>query len=156
MSELDELRAFVRAAETGGFTAAARSLGVTQTVISRRIKALEERLGVTLFHRTTRAVALTPDGEVLVGYLTGAAIDPQPADGVAAGADPLSLTADPAVVTVGGAAATTLFSGATPGFVGLIQVNFQLPAELPPGRRLTLVIEFGDAATLPLSLPVSP
>lgn len=95
-------------------------------------------------------------GEVLVGYLTGAAIAPQPVDGEAAAADPLSLTVDPAVVTIGGASATTLFSGATPGFVGLIQVNFQLPAELPQGSRLTLVIQFGDAATRPLSLPVGP
>jgi adhesin/invasin len=95
-------------------------------------------------------------GEVLVGYLTGAEISPQPPDGVAAAADPLSLTVDPAEVTVGGEAATTLFSGATPGFVGLIQVNFQLAAALPPGTRLVLVIRFGGAETAPLSLPVEP
>ena len=95
-------------------------------------------------------------GEILVGYLTGAAVTPQPADGEAAQADPLSLTADTAAVTIGGAEATTLFSGATPGFVGLIQVNFQLPEQLPPGSRLLLVIRFGDDSTVPLSLAVAP
>ncbi len=105
--------------------------------------------------------AVTPEnparpGEILVGYLTGAALEPQPPSGEPAAADPLSLTVDPAVVIVGGVEATTLFSGATPGFVGLIQVNFQLPEELPAGGRLEIEIRFGDEGTLPLSLPVAP
>jgi uncharacterized protein (TIGR03437 family) len=103
---------------------------------------------------------VTPDdpaaaGEILVAYLTGAAIDPQPADGAPASADPLSLTVDPAEVTVGGAVATTLFSGATAGLVGLIQVNFQLPQTLPAGSQIDLVIGFGEAATQALPLPIT-
>jgi uncharacterized protein (TIGR03437 family) len=120
-------------------------------------------LGGTVYPVVTHAdgSVVTPanpaaEGEVLVAYLTGAAITPQPPDGSAAGADPLSLTVDEAAVTVGGAAATTLFSGATPGFVGLIQVNFQLPANLPPGSTLVLLIQFGDGETLPLPLPMAP
>jgi len=62
MSELDQLHAFVLTAELRSFTAAARRLGLSQTLVSRRIKTLERRLGLTLFHRTTRAVALTADG----------------------------------------------------------------------------------------------
>jgi uncharacterized protein (TIGR03437 family) len=92
----------------------------------------------------------------LVANLPGAAIPPQPGAGDPAGAGPLSLRVDVAEGTVGGRAATTLFSGATAGFVGLIQVNFQLADSLPPGSKLQLVIQFGDAATLPLSLPVRP
>ncbi|MEZ5363654.1 MAG: hypothetical protein R2748_15250 [Bryobacterales bacterium] len=104
---------------------------------------------------------VTPDNpaapnEVLVAYLTGAAISPQPADGAPASASPLSTTVDPAVVTLGGTAATTLFSGATPGFVGLIQVNFQAPGSLGSGSAAVLIIRFGDRATLELPLPVAP
>jgi uncharacterized protein (TIGR03437 family) len=104
---------------------------------------------------------VTPDnrakaGEILVAYLTGAAVDPNPADGVAAGANPLSLTVAPAEVTVDGVPATTLFSGATPGFVGLIQVNFQLAATVPPGGSLNLILQFADASTIVLPLYVGP
>ncbi|MBI1356690.1 MAG: hypothetical protein GC160_20310 [Acidobacteria bacterium] len=102
---------------------------------------------------------VTPDnpakaGEILVAFLNGAALNPQPADGEAAAADPLSLTADPAEVMVGGSAAETLFSGATPGFVGLIQVNFQMPDPLPAGDRLPLEIHFGEESTTARPLAV--
>ena len=95
-------------------------------------------------------------GEILVAFLTGVAITPQPADGEAASADPISYTVEPAEVTVGGASATTLFSGATAGFVGLIQINFQLPTTLPAGSRLELGMRFGEEATLPLPLAIGP
>jgi len=104
---------------------------------------------------------VTPDnpalpGEVLVAYLNGAAIDPQPADGEPALADPLSLTKEPALVTVGGVEAETLFSGATPAFVGLIQVNFRMPEALPAGGVLELGIAFGEQSTTPRALAVAP
>jgi DNA-binding transcriptional LysR family regulator len=47
----------------GGFSAAARSIGVEKTRLSRRIAALEKRLGVRLLQRTTRALALTEAGQ---------------------------------------------------------------------------------------------
>ena len=62
MDRLDTISAFVAVAETGAFVAAARRLGRSPTVITRAIAALERRLGVRLFDRTTRAVALTEAG----------------------------------------------------------------------------------------------
>jgi len=53
----------VAVAETGSFTAAAERLSTTVASVSRRISELEDRLGVKLFTRTTRHVALNPDGE---------------------------------------------------------------------------------------------
>lgn len=53
---------FVRVADRKSFTAAARQLGVTTAAVSKVIRGLEERLGVTLLLRTSRAVALTPEG----------------------------------------------------------------------------------------------
>ncbi|HEY8380566.1 MAG TPA: LysR family transcriptional regulator [Microvirga sp.] len=64
--QLDQIETFVAIAEHGGFAAAARLLGKDPSVLSRRIDALERRLGVRLFARTTRQVGLT---EVGAAYL---------------------------------------------------------------------------------------
>ncbi|MCD9006461.1 LysR family transcriptional regulator [Luteimonas sp. XNQY3] len=56
---------FVRVAETLSFRRAADSLGQASSAVSRAIRQLEERLGVRLFHRTTRSVSLTDEGATL-------------------------------------------------------------------------------------------
>ncbi|MFK3647817.1 LysR family transcriptional regulator [Lysobacter enzymogenes] len=61
-SELQQIEAFAAVAEHGGFAAAARALGRDGSVVSRRIDALEARLGVRLLSRTTRRVTLTEVG----------------------------------------------------------------------------------------------
>jgi DNA-binding transcriptional LysR family regulator len=53
---------FVRAVELGGFSAAARALNQTPSAVSKAISRLEDRLGVRLLNRTTRSLALTPEG----------------------------------------------------------------------------------------------
>lgn len=60
---LHALRAFETAARLGSFTRAAAELSVTQGAVSRQIRNLEQRLGVTLFVRGDRGVGLTPIGE---------------------------------------------------------------------------------------------
>jgi LysR family transcriptional regulator for bpeEF and oprC len=62
MKSLVELSVFVRAAESKNLSEAARSLGLTPSAVSKRLTKLEDRLGVTLLHRTTRSVALSEDG----------------------------------------------------------------------------------------------
>ena len=56
------LATFVRIAERGSLSAAARDLGMSQPSVSRQLAALEALLGTTLVNRTTHALALTPDG----------------------------------------------------------------------------------------------
>jgi DNA-binding transcriptional LysR family regulator len=63
MSEIADLRVFVRVVERGGFSAASEGLGITPSAVSKLITRLEERLGVRLLHRTTRRLAMTPEGE---------------------------------------------------------------------------------------------
>lgn len=60
---LSHLQAFEAAARTGSVTAAARELNLTQSAVSRQIKALEEQLEVELFHRERQTIRLTPGGE---------------------------------------------------------------------------------------------
>ncbi|WP_395397817.1 LysR family transcriptional regulator [Novosphingobium sp. BL-8A] len=61
-ASLAELEAFATVARRGGFRAAARELGVSSSGLSHAIAALEERMNVRLFNRTTRSVALTAAG----------------------------------------------------------------------------------------------
>ncbi|GLQ61467.1 LysR family transcriptional regulator [Gluconobacter cerinus] len=59
---LDRMRTFVRIAERGNLTAVAREFGHGQSTITRHLHELEQALGVSLFTRTTRRVALTDEG----------------------------------------------------------------------------------------------
>lgn len=60
---LERMRTFVRVAERSSFSAVARELGAGQATISRHVSELEHALGVVLINRTTRRLALTPEGE---------------------------------------------------------------------------------------------
>lgn len=66
--DLTALRSFVTVAEAGGVTRAAGLLNLTQSAVSMQIKRLEESLGLALFLRASRRLALTPEGEQLVAY----------------------------------------------------------------------------------------
>jgi DNA-binding transcriptional LysR family regulator len=67
-----ELEAVVAVARLGGFRAAARDLGMASSALSHAVAALEARLGVRLFNRTTRSVALSPEGEQFIAEVTPA------------------------------------------------------------------------------------
>ncbi|GLY17774.1 LysR family transcriptional regulator [Kineosporia rhizophila] len=60
--ELRQLRCLVAVADNGTFTDAAIELGISQAAVSRSVAALEAALGVTLLHRTTRSVEVSPVG----------------------------------------------------------------------------------------------
>ena len=62
MDRFEDLQAFVTVVEAGSFTAAAERLDIAKSAISRRVSALEERLGVQLLRRTTRRLNLTDTG----------------------------------------------------------------------------------------------
>ncbi|GLS43780.1 LysR family transcriptional regulator [Methylobacterium brachythecii] len=63
METLANLEAFVRSAEFGSFSEAARRLSLTPAAVSRNVAMLERNLGVRLFHRSTRKLTLTEAGE---------------------------------------------------------------------------------------------
>jgi DNA-binding transcriptional LysR family regulator len=65
MQGLQQFIAFAQTARHGGFAAAARAQGVAPSTLAKAVGRLEAALGVKLFHRTTRQVTLTPDGERL-------------------------------------------------------------------------------------------
>lgn len=68
MEGMGDIPVFVAVAETHGFAAAARRLGVSKSAVSKRITAIEQRLGAQLFHRSTRNVSLTEAGEHFLSH----------------------------------------------------------------------------------------
>ncbi|MEI2298587.1 LysR family transcriptional regulator [Ensifer sp. MJa1] len=65
---LDEVLVFTSAASGGSLSEAARRLGISPMVATRRLASLEQALGVRLMHRTTRSLSLTPEGETFLPY----------------------------------------------------------------------------------------
>lgn len=63
MDRLQAMKTFVHVVDEGGFTAAARKLGVDQALVTRQVAALEQHLGIKLLERTTRKVRLTEAGD---------------------------------------------------------------------------------------------
>ena len=71
MSHLDSIRTFLRVAELENFSEAARQLGVPKSLVTRRIKALEQTLGTPLLVRTTRRVRMTEAGALYRQHVAG-------------------------------------------------------------------------------------
>jgi DNA-binding transcriptional LysR family regulator len=63
MSSADEMRVFARVVARGSFSSAAEDLELSPSAVSKLVTRLEARLGARLFHRTTRRLSLTPEGE---------------------------------------------------------------------------------------------
>ncbi|AIP34161.1 bacterial regulatory helix-turn-helix, lysR family protein [Paraburkholderia xenovorans LB400] len=68
MDAIDQARAFLLVAETGGFSSAARQLRVVPSVVTKRVTQLEAEIGRPLFVRTTRRVELTPTGKAALAH----------------------------------------------------------------------------------------
>jgi DNA-binding transcriptional LysR family regulator len=100
MESLANLESFIRSAELGGFSAAARPLALTPAAVSRNVAVLERNLGVRLFHRSTRKLTLTEAGDRFlseirdhVEALQSAIAGISPEDGEPAGILKVSMSA---------------------------------------------------------------
>jgi DNA-binding transcriptional LysR family regulator len=89
---LQELRVFVRAAESGSFSRAGRELGLSQPSVSRIIGELEARLGVTLLLRTTRRITVTDAGALFLDRAREILAEIEDAEDAARGVDSLRGT----------------------------------------------------------------
>jgi DNA-binding transcriptional LysR family regulator len=83
MDRLTSLTAFVRVVDSGGFSAAARRLNMSTTMVSNHVQSLEDRLGARLLHRTTRKVSLTEVGKTYYDRCTQILADLEQADDIA-------------------------------------------------------------------------
>src|ERR1700724_3587030 len=83
MDRLTSLTAFVRVAESGGFSAAGRKLNMSTTMVSNHVQSLEDRLGARLLQRTTRKVSLTEVGKAYYDRCVQILADIEQADDIA-------------------------------------------------------------------------
>jgi DNA-binding transcriptional LysR family regulator len=93
METLANLECFVRSAEGGTFSEAGRRLGLTAAAVSRNVAMLERNLGVRLFQRSTRKLALTEAGEQFLVSITGnlEALQAAIAEAAAHGSEPAGV-----------------------------------------------------------------
>jgi uncharacterized protein (TIGR03437 family) len=108
--------------------------------------------GITLAQTGTPANA----GETVVIYCTGlGAVTPAVPEGAPPPSSPLSNTLNPVTVTIGGQDAPVSFSGLTPGFPGLYQVNAVVPAGVP-GAAVPVVISVAGQTSPPVTMAIAP
>jgi DNA-binding transcriptional LysR family regulator len=150
MDRLTSLTVFGRVVECGGFSAAARRLNMSVTMVSSHVQALEDRLGVRLLNRTTRKVSLTEIGKAYYERSSQILADLDEADRLAS-----ALQATPQ-------GTLRLYTGVTlaPFLATIISEFLSLyPAvsvELTTGERMVDLIEEGfDLAVRPVSPPDS-
>lgn len=142
METLANLEFFVRSADLGSFSEAARRLALTPAAVSRNVAMLERNLGVRLFHRSTRKLTLTEAGEAFRQAIAGNLSDIQAAiAGVAtAGGEPSGVLKVSLPPTFG----TTHILPLLPGFIA------RYPAIRPEwhfeNRQVDLIAEGYDAA----------
>jgi uncharacterized protein (TIGR03437 family) len=96
-------------------------------------------------------------GEFISIYCTGlGGVTHQPATGALSGGNPISFTvANPVAASIGGVSTPASFSGLAPGFLGLYQVNVQVPASAPIGSAVPLTISIGGKTSNQASIAVA-
>ena len=132
MDLIAALTVFNRIAETGSFSAVARETNTSQSAVTRLVGQLEAHFGVRLFHRTTRRLSLTEDGQDLLGHAHHLL---EVAEGME-GALGLHRTSPTGLVRIGVTTAGATLMG--PRLFGLLKQY--------PGLEIELVVrdQFGD------------
>jgi len=96
-------------------------------------------------------------GEFISIYCTGLGdVTNRPGLGSASPTIPLATTLTTPTVTIGGVAATVAFSGLAPGFVGLYQVNVQVPAIAQAGAAIPIILAIGGFTSNPATIAIDP
>ena len=94
-------------------------------------------------------------GDILQIYCTGLGpVTPAATAGTATPSDALRNTATRATLTIGDLAAPVLFSGLTPGFTGLYQINASVPTGITPGSAIPVVIAVGPNQSPPVTMAI--
>ncbi len=149
MDAISDLHLFGLIARLGTMAAAAQELGVTPPVVSRRLAALEGRLGVRLLNRTTRRLSLTPDGEV---YLADGARILEQLQGLehrlgSGSLQPQGILRIGATLGFGRTHLASVLSRFTEEFAGVeVQLHLTDKAINLVDQGFDLVIRFGEAA----------
>jgi DNA-binding transcriptional LysR family regulator len=154
MDRLTAMTSFVRVVENSGFSAAARRLGISTSLVTTHVKALEDRLGVRLLNRSTRKISPTEVGQTYFERCVQILSELEEADGIAEasqlkprGVLRLNVAqAVPPVIAPSLAEFNALYPEAsvrvtiTSRMVDLIEEGFDLAIRLTPVRDSSLII----------------
>jgi DNA-binding transcriptional LysR family regulator len=144
---LPDVRTFLAVASAGSLSAAARQLNVVPMQVSRRIASLEEDLGARLFHRTTRSLTLTVEGEAFVPYAK-AMVDAEVSARAELGTVPVTASGALRMTAPSGFAQSTVL----PMLPGLLKANPELRIDLDLSDRQVDIVGLG----LDLALRIAP
>ncbi len=140
----------------GSATITATVSGISSNSITANIGPYSPGVFVVVHHADAALVTAerpAVGGEFLVVYANGLGpVTGGVRTGQAAPPDPLATTLETPVVTVGDTPAEVVFSGLTPGLVGLYQINVRLAASIPAGTQTPLVVRVGGQTAPPVSL----
>jgi uncharacterized protein (TIGR03437 family) len=139
----------VKAFAPGLFTINAQGTGQASTVIASTGN-LAAPVGTTPDSRPAK------QGEYISIYCTGlGATDVTPGLGGASPSNPIARTLVTPTVKIGGIDSQVIFSGLAPGFVGLNQVNVQVPDGVTPGDAVTMVLSIAGATSNTVTIAVA-
>jgi DNA-binding transcriptional LysR family regulator len=147
MDRLTSLTAFVRVADSGGFSAAGRKLNMSTTMVSNHVHALEDRLGVRLLNRTTRKVSLTEIGKAYYDRCTQILADLEQADDIAG-----ALQSTPSG-TLRIYTATHIVQFVAPAVADFLKRFASVKVDLTIGERMVDMIDEGYDVALRLTPP---
>ena len=146
--QLGSIEQFCRAAQTGSFTSAAEILGLTPAAVSRSVSRLEQRLGVRLFLRSTRAVKLTSEGAVYWRECQLALEQIAEAERAITGAQ--IVPSGPLRISVSAAYGTFRLLPLIPGFTALYP---QIDIEISISDKIIDFVEEGFDVAIRLGIP---
>jgi uncharacterized protein (TIGR03437 family) len=139
---------------SGGALSAAGSIYVTGVTPGIAAFADGQIIAQHLDYSLVSTSSPAMPGEYVVFYLAGLGLtDTSVADGAASPSSPLAHPLVTPLLTLNGSDVPIAFAGLTPGFVGLYQINFQIPANAPNGN-LTLVVSQSGVVSNATTLPV--
>ncbi|MGA9088740.1 MAG: LysR family transcriptional regulator [Bradyrhizobium sp.] len=147
MDRLTSLTAFVRVADSGGFSAAGRRLNMSTTMVSNHVLALEERLGARLLNRTTRKVSLTEVGKAYYDRAIQILADIEQADDIAG-----ALQSTPRG-TLRIYTATHVVQFITPVVAEFLGAYPEVKVDLTMGERMVDLIDEGFDVAIRLTPP---
>ncbi|AUN31399.1 LysR family transcriptional regulator [Niveispirillum cyanobacteriorum] len=141
MDRFGGIHLFMQAAQTRSFVEAGRLSGVSASAVGKAVARLEERLGVRLFHRSTRSVTLTPEGQLFLDHCQRIQAEMMAAEAALAGAR--TTPAGPLRIAIPAVAEAALL----PLLSGFMRAYPDIMLEIDASDRLVDLIEEGfDAA----------
>jgi LysR family transcriptional activator of dmlA len=157
-ANLDELRTLVAIVEGGSLAAAARELGLTPHAISRRLAALEARLGRVLIHRTTRRLSVTAEGQRFAARSQRVLAELAEAEAELVGADglsgPVRIILHPDLVSPGLMTALAALRARAPALELTVRVTKAFVDPIAAGVDLSIHVGRPPASSL-VAVPLS-